>query len=329
MCFPNIFCILEFHAENFVNDWIGAIWFMSVQFGFIPFASLFLLLLIVLAPLRWFLCIYFIWILYDRKTAERGGRSVYYARIFPIFSYVRSYFPISTTKVDGVVLHPRKNYLFCNYPHGRAIGFASASVYMKGGFTELFPHHEFLMVSLNAIFYVPLIREIYLSLGGIASSFESIDYVLSNPEGGQVVGLMVGGVEEMLLSEPGVYKVILKNRKGFIKVAMKNGTALVPVFSFGEVDCIETVTSPTWKSIQGFVKSVLHLPITIPKSFIPHKIPIAVVVGKPIEVDKNENPTNDEIDEVHQRFTEGLIDLFESEKHKYISNPNETQLEIL
>ena len=46
--------------------------------------------------------------------------------------------------------------------------------------------------------------------------------------------LIVGGVAEMKQSHPERIRLVLKNRKGFIKVALQTGAQLVPVFSFGE-----------------------------------------------------------------------------------------------
>ena len=50
------------------------------------------------------------------------------------------------------------------------------------------------------------------------------------------------------------------------------------------------------------------------------------IVGKPIEVEKRENPTNEEIDLLHQKFIEGLVRLFERYKNESLENPKEALL---
>lgn len=52
------------------------------------------------------------------------------------------------------------------------------------------------------------------------------------------------------------------------------------------------------------------------------------IVGKPIDVKKVEQPTDEEIDKVHSKFVDALQNLFESEKHKYIENAGKTHLVV-
>lgn len=51
-------------------------------------------------------------------------------------------------------------------------------------------------------------------------------------------------------------------------------------------------------------------------------------VGKPIPVEKVENPTKENIDALHGKFIEELQNLFETNKHKYLENPD-SKLTIL
>lgn len=54
------------------------------------------------------------------------------------------------------------------------------------------------------------------------SSEESLINILDNQKGNVAV-LMVGGVSEAFKSFPGPYHLILKKRKGFVRVALKTG----------------------------------------------------------------------------------------------------------
>lgn len=48
--------------------------------------------------------------------------------------------------------------------------------------------------------------------------------------------IVVGGAAESLSARPGTADLTLKRRLGFIKLAIREGADLVPVFSFGEND---------------------------------------------------------------------------------------------
>jgi hypothetical protein len=55
-------------------------------------------------------------------------------------------------------------------------------------------------------------------------------------EGRKAVATVVvpGGARESLNGEKHVIKLVLNSRKGFIRMALRHGVDLVPVFSFGE-----------------------------------------------------------------------------------------------
>jgi 2-acylglycerol O-acyltransferase 2 len=53
---------------------------------------------------------------------------------------------------------------------------------------------------------------------------------------GSAITIVVGGATEALAAHPGTNDLTLKRRLGFIKVAIREGASLVPVFSFGEND---------------------------------------------------------------------------------------------
>lgn len=52
---------------------------------------------------------------------------------------------------------------------------------------------------------------------------------------GKVGVLVVGGAAESLKTEPGTYRIVIKNRKGFVRVALKAGSVnLVCTFATTE-----------------------------------------------------------------------------------------------
>jgi 2-acylglycerol O-acyltransferase 2 len=53
---------------------------------------------------------------------------------------------------------------------------------------------------------------------------------------GHAITIVVGGAAESLSAHPGTADLTLRKRFGFIKMAIREGADLVPVFSFGEND---------------------------------------------------------------------------------------------
>ena len=62
-----------------------------------------------------------------------------------------------------------------------------------------------------------------LSPGLVSSDKESADHILSRKGGGNLLSIVVGGVQESLTARPGAYKLVLRNRKGFIRLALMHG----------------------------------------------------------------------------------------------------------
>ena len=50
---------------------------------------------------------------------------------------------------------------------------------------------------------------------------------------------------------------------------------------------------------------------------VPYRKKITVVVGKPLEVAKVENPSREEIADLHQRYVQAITDLYEEYNPKY------------
>lgn len=153
--------------------------------------------------------------------------------------------------------------------------------------------------------------------------------------------LMVGGAEEAFSALPNRYRFVVKNRKGFIKIALKTGTPIVPAITFGENNIYEVEFYPPGtikRSIQDFIKKYTGFaPVNIKGrgyfqydfGMIPRRHPMTTVMGAAIPIQKNLTPSSDEIDQVHSIFCQRLTELFETHKNNYIENANDIQLEII
>ncbi|CAG9857808.1 unnamed protein product [Phyllotreta striolata] len=331
------FAPLNVPLERRLQTLSAAIWFITMAFG--GFIGMLIALYLILFTRLWWITSIYLFYIYtiDTKVSERGGRPSKWVRSWRIWKYAIDYFPLKLEKASSVELDPKRNYLFCCFPHGMLATGAFNFGTEWSDYRRLFPRHEPRVVTLSQHYQMPLFRELALGFGGVASSSKSIDYVLGRPQGGRVVALMVGGAVEAYFCRPGSYKVILRSRKGFVRLALKNGAPLVPVLSFGETDLFDQVESSGLRMVQEKIRKWIGLAPILPigrgffqYSFgiIPRRFPVTTVVGQPLEVPKIENPSKEIIEEYHEKFSKHLSDMFEEQKHNYLDNPEEKKLII-
>lgn len=87
-----------------------------------------------------------------------------WSRNWTWWRYYAEYFPHSM--VNTAELDPKRNYLFCIYPHGvLSTGVFSALCTNALNVDKVFPHHKTHLLSLHQHFFAPFSREVGLSLG--------------------------------------------------------------------------------------------------------------------------------------------------------------------
>lgn len=189
------------------------------------------------------------------------------------------------------------------------------------------------LLTLEGQFYFPIHRELVLNAGINSVARESIINILNYKGKGNAVVIVVGGAQEALDAvptsvDPSV-RLKLSSRLGFVKLAMRHGAHLVPVFSFGENDLYhQTPVSQAsflrkvqmaFTKLVGFSPPLFHGRGVFQYSygFLPYRRPLATIIGAPIAVQKNADPSEAELREVHGRYVEALRQLFESHKKQY------------
>ncbi|XP_015726817.1 2-acylglycerol O-acyltransferase 1 [Coturnix japonica] len=286
-----------------------------------------LFLLLILSNF-WFLgVLYLLWLYLDWETPCAGGRRSQWVKNWTVWNYFREYFPIQLIKTSD--LDPKHNYLLGFHPHGVLVAGAFGNFCTGPSFKNLFPGLTPYLHIMPIWFGCPFFREYVMSAGMVSASKESVSYVLNNAEGGHASVIVIGGAEESLNAHPGSLTLNILKRKGFIKMALKHGAHLVPVFSFGENELFKQVANPRGsrlrtiqeklQKIMGFALPLFHARGIFQYSFglIPFRQPIHTVVGSPILVKRNPNPTNEEVEQLHALYLQELSKLFEEHKGKY------------
>ncbi|KAF5297310.1 hypothetical protein FQA39_LY12149 [Lamprigera yunnana] len=291
-----------------------------------------IVLILLLITKQWLVIkIYLFWLWRtDNQTPEKCGRRIQFICRLKIWQYLRNYFPVNV--IQEAELDSQKNYLFCAYPHGTfPYGMVTLNILYEKNYDHIFRHHTPYLLTSKSFFYSPIYRDLILALGMCTSTRKSIRSILKPHDGGKVAIVMGGGMEEALNSHPDEYNIILSSCKEYIEMAIELGTPLVPVFSFGEVDVFKQVNNPKGsfiRRIQEFTIKVLNIAPLIIFNIIPKRVPINIVVGKPIEVEKDEYPDKEVVEKLQLQFKNQLVEMFENYKKTYLENSENIKLII-
>ncbi|KAH7326741.1 diacylglycerol acyltransferase-domain-containing protein [Stachybotrys elegans] len=289
-------------------------------------------------PLSWPILVPYLIHLSLSTVGSNGNLNWYrseYLRSLPLWTLMAGYFPAKLHKTHD--LSSKRKYIFGYHPHGIIshgawLAFATNAL----GFREKFPGITPSLLTLDNNFRLPFHRDWILAMGVRSVSKESIWNTLTkggpNNDGtGRSVTIVVGGARESLEAQPGTLKLILKGRKGFVKMALRTGADLVPVVAFGENDVYDQLspkTHPLVHRIQMFVLKVFKF--TLPAihgrgllnydvGLMPYRRPINIVIGRPIEVNKaaGMQPTQEEIDKLHAEYVREVELIWEAYKDQF------------
>ncbi|KAL4933598.1 diacylglycerol acyltransferase type 2A [Aspergillus undulatus] len=290
-------------------------------------------------PLTWPLLLpYLIYISLFSDAATSGSLKYRsdFLRSLPVWSLYASYFPARLHRSERLL--PTRKYIFGYHPHGIiSLGAFAAFCTEALKFSRLFPGITNTLLTLDSNFRIPFYREYALSMGLASVSRESCENILSkggaDGEGmGRAITIVIGGARESLNASPGSLRLVLKRRKGFIKLAIRTGADLVPVIAFGENDLYEQVRSDSHPIIHKFQMLVKQtLGFTVPLfhargvfnydvGLMPYRRPLDIVVGRPIQVvqQQDRNKIDDDyIDQLHSEYVRELERLWEEWRDSY------------
>ncbi|KNG84909.1 diacylglycerol acyltransferase family [Aspergillus nomiae NRRL 13137] len=317
-------------AKPFLNDLAEAAlmtalcntWFILPLLGYS---------LLLIPRLRFLVLIYIIYIKYFSKAHQAGTlplRNDKFRRSW-IWKILISYFPLRLYR--SASLSPRRKYIFGYHPHGVAIrGAVGAFAADVAGFSQLFPGITNTLLMKDSVFSQPLLREYLLSAGlsGVSRTSCIRHLTRGGHDGrgmGRAITITVGGSREYNVARPGTMGVVIKIRKGFIRVAVETGADIVPVVAFGENDIFDRVDVES-KSVLRFAARLwewcvghkVAFSIGRFNIFCPYRKPLNVVVGNPIPVTQQRwDPDEKYINQLHQQYMRELERLWESWKDTF------------
>lgn len=254
------------------NQLLGFIIYLFTRRLAYSISVIFIIYLLFFTKIWLVALVYLSWIwAYDKDNLEKCGRRSNWIRNLNCWYYVKNYFPIVLKKTSDFQLNPNKNYLFCIFSNDE--GFSKSSLALCtdfAGFKNLFPHHDTFVLTNPIYLCFPFYRDLLLSLGYISNSLVSLDYTLRHNKG-SVVALSVGDVEKVQSLKPKQYKLKMRDYRREFKIAMSNGTSIVPVIPFSRrmLDKYEE------KSFFG--KILESISLFVGHNLIPRRSPVTVV----------------------------------------------------
>ena len=130
------------------------------------------------------------------------------------------------------------------------------------------------------------------------------------------VALYVGGIAELFKSSRSEERLFLSKRKGFIKLALREGVDVIPGYLFGNTSVLTILKSGPLATLSRSIGVALtyfwgkwYLPI-------PRDDKLMYVRSKPMGLPHIPEPTNDDVDKWHAKYCEEIVRLFDTYKER-------------
>lgn len=168
----------------------------------------------------------------------------------------------------------------------------------------------------SVVLSMPLLKNLMGIFNLIDASSGSIRRNFKKGGMGGCVVIYIGGIAELFKSCRTEERLYLSKRKGFIKMALREGVDVVPVYLFGNTSVLSVLKHGPLAALSRKLQVSLtwlwgmwYLPI-------PRDDKLLYVCGKPLGLPHIAEPTQEDIDKWHAKYCEEVRRLFESYKEK-------------
>jgi 2-acylglycerol O-acyltransferase 2 len=205
-----------------------------------------------------------------------------------------------------------RNFILALQPHG-VISFCSLCLWVNAP-----PELRGMQTAVaSALLKTPILKNVMGIYGLTDASSRNVRNTLRNGKGikGCLV-IYVGGLAELFKTSQEEERLYLKKRKGFIKIAMREGVDVIPVYLFGNTSVLSVLKTGILESMSR--KMQLSVTYFWGKFFlpIPRDEKLLVVRGKPLGLPHIKDPTDADIDKWHAKYVDEVTRLFNQNKEK-------------
>jgi hypothetical protein len=176
----------------------------------------------------------------------------------------------------------------------------------------------------------PIFKQVLQSIGCIDASRQTAQKALAKFP--FTIGISTGGVAEVFETNADDEYIVLRQRLGFIKLAIRTGADLIPCYVFGNTKLLSCWIPPGRSYVEPLARKLgvaFVLPYGRAGLPIPYRIPVLTIIGKPIPTYhiKCEEPTDDQIQQIQEQVIASLQRIFD--KYKVLYGWNDKKLIIL
>jgi hypothetical protein len=214
-------------------------------------------------------------------------------------------------------LLPHRRYLVVCLPHG---AYAFSGVFFIAPQWRLTTYREYRNISpvligvASVLFYIPIVRELILFLGGRDIDKKNIKAILdASPRCNMT--MIPGGIWEQIHTDSTEERHYVQARLGFIRLAFELGFDIVPMYGFGENQLFTThqylKAEREWV-LRKFKAGIALCTGKFGCTLLPLASKVTHVYGRAISLERfnTKNPTEEQLLEVYALYKAEVLRLF-------------------
>ncbi len=227
--------------------------------------------------------------------------------MLPYFDYTE----IRETSDEDMLKHfsSGKSFILAAVPHG-VISFTGmcSAVYCIPEFRKI------KTAAASVILSVPILKHVLGIFGLTDAAGKNLSRYISKGGASGSVVIYIGGIAELFKSSRKAERLYLSKRKGFIKLALRSGADILPLYLIGNTACLTVVKSGPLASMSRKLQMSITLFWGRWNLPIPRNDKLVYVRGRPLGLPKIDDPTQEDIDKWHAKYMEEVARMFETYK---------------